>query len=71
MLGLLLPTHPVKRFTISCCRGRQSCFVSNPTIFHSVLRTWIFGSPLADGKTDLFVVAPEETIEHVKGWLRL
>ena len=26
---------------------------------------------LAGGKTDLFVVAPEETIEHVKGWLRL
>ncbi len=26
---------------------------------------------LADGKTDLFVVAPEETIEHVEGWLRL
>ena len=26
---------------------------------------------LADGKADLFVVAPEETIEHVKGWLRL
>ena len=26
---------------------------------------------LADGDTDLFVVAPEETIEHVKGWLRL
>ena len=24
-----------------------------------------------EGKTDLFVVAPEETIEHVKGWLRL
>ena len=23
------------------------------------------------GDTDLFVVAPEETIEHVKGWLRL
>ena len=26
---------------------------------------------LADGNTDLFVVAPEETVEHVKGWLRL
>ena len=26
---------------------------------------------LAKGDTDLFVVAPEETIEHVKGWLRL
>ena len=26
---------------------------------------------LAEGDTDLFVVAPEETIEHVKGWLRL
>ena len=26
---------------------------------------------LADGHTDLFVVAPEETVEHVKGWLRL
>ncbi len=26
---------------------------------------------LADGDTDLFVVAPEETVEHVKGWLRL
>ena len=26
---------------------------------------------LAKGETDLFVVAPEETIEHVKGWLRL
>ena len=26
---------------------------------------------LANGDTDLFVVAPEETIEHVKGWLRL
>ena len=26
---------------------------------------------LAGGDTDLFVVAPEETIEHVKGWLRL
>ena len=26
---------------------------------------------LADGETDLFVVAPEETVEHVKGWLRL
>ena len=26
---------------------------------------------LADGDSDLFVVAPEETIEHVKGWLRL
>ena len=26
---------------------------------------------LAEGDTDLFVVAPEETIEHVKGWMRL
>ena len=26
---------------------------------------------LAGGKTDLFVVAPEDPIEHVKGWLRL
>ena len=26
---------------------------------------------LTKGDTDLFVVAPEETIEHVKGWLRL
>ncbi|MCY4546858.1 MAG: hypothetical protein OXC28_00705 [Defluviicoccus sp.] len=26
---------------------------------------------LAHGNTDLFVVAPEETVEHVKGWLRL
>ena len=26
---------------------------------------------LADGNTDLFVVVPEDTVEHVKGWLRL
>ena len=26
---------------------------------------------LAYGDTDLFVVVPEETVEHVKGWLRL
>ena len=26
---------------------------------------------IAGGNTDLFVVAPEETIEHVKGWIRL
>ena len=26
---------------------------------------------LADGNTDLFVVAPEEMIDHVRGWLRL
>ena len=48
MLGLLLPTHPVKRFAILCCRGRKSYFVFNLTIFHSVPLITIFGSPFGD-----------------------
>ena len=58
--------------------GRNFTTVANQLAFlnYPELRTHTQTSSfdpqiLADGDTDLFVVAPEETIEHVKGWLRL
>ena len=48
MWRLLLPIHPAKRFAISCCKGRQTGFVSDPTILHFVLRISIFGIAVKD-----------------------
>ena len=48
MWRLLLPTHPAKRYAISCCRGRQTGFVPDPTILHFVLRISIFGIAVRD-----------------------
>ena len=51
--------------TISCH------FLNYPELLAHTARSSFDPLDLADGKTDLFVVAPEETIEHIKGWLRL
>ena len=51
--------------TISCH------FLNYPELLAHTARSSFDPLDLADGNTDLFVVAPEETIEHIKGWLRL
>ena len=53
--------------------GRQPAgsFLNYPELLAHTQTSSFDPLDLADGDTDLFVVAPEETIEHVKGWLRL
>ena len=51
--------------------ANQLAFLNFPELLAHTQKSSFDPLDLADGKTDLFVVAPEETIEHVKGWLRL
>ena len=51
--------------------ANQLAFLNYPELLVHTQKSSFDPLILADGKTDLFVVAPEETIEHVKGWLRL
>ena len=51
--------------------ANQLAFLNFPELLAHTQKSSFDPLILADGKTDLFVVAPEETIEHVKGWLRL
>ena len=51
--------------------ANQLAFLNYPELLAHTQKSSFDPLILADGKTDLFVVAPEETIEHVKGWLRL
>ena len=51
--------------------ANQLAFLNYPELLAHTQESSFDPLILAGGKTDLFVVAPEETIEHVKGWLRL
>ena len=51
--------------------ANQLAFLNHPELLANTATSSFDPLVLADGETDLFVVAPEETIEHVKGWLRL
>ena len=51
--------------------SNQLAFLNHPELLANTASSSFDPLKLADGDTDLFVVAPEETIEHVKGWLRL
>ena len=51
--------------------ANQLAFLNYPEMAASTAASSFDPLALADGDTDLFVVAPEETVEHVKGWLRL
>ena len=51
--------------------ANQLAFLNYPELLDSTSETSFSPMMLADGDTDLFVVVPEETVEHVKGWLRL
>ena len=51
--------------------ANQLAFLNYPELLRNTARSSFDPLALAEGNTDLFVVAPEETVEHVKGWLRL
>ena len=51
--------------------ANQLAFLTYPELLAHTASSSFDPLELARGKTDLFVVAPEETIEHVKGWIRL
>ena len=51
--------------------ANQLAFLDYPEVAANTAGSSFDPLSLADGNTDLFVVAPEETVEHVKGWLRL
>ena len=51
--------------------ANQLAFLNYPELLANTATSSFDPLVLADGETDLFVVAPEETVEHVKGWLRL
>ena len=51
--------------------ANQLAFLNYPEMVVNTAASSFDPLVLADGDTDLFVVAPEETVEHVKGWLRL
>ena len=51
--------------------ANQLAFLNYPELLAHTSASSFDPLDLAKGETDLFVVAPEETIEHVKGWLRL
>ena len=51
--------------------ANQLAFLNYPELVSNTASSSFSPLVLADGKTDLFVVAPEETLEHVRGWLRL
>ena len=51
--------------------ANQLAFLNYPELLRNTARSSFDPLSLADGNTDLFVVVPEDAIEHVKGWLRL
>ena len=51
--------------------SNQLAFLNYPELLANTASSSFDPLILAGGDTDLFVVAPEETVEHVKGWLRL
>ena len=51
--------------------ANQLAFLNYPELLAHTQTSSFDPLDLAEGDTDLFVVAPEDTIEHVKGWLRL
>ena len=51
--------------------ANQLAFLNYPELLANTSSSSFDPLLLAGGDTDLFVVAPEETVEHVKGWLRL
>ena len=51
--------------------ANQLAFLNYPELLAHTQTSSFDPLDLAEGDTDLFVVAPEETIEYVKGWLRL
>ena len=51
--------------------ANQLAFLTYPGLLANTARSSFDPLVLADGETDLFVVVPEDTVEHVKGWLRL
>ena len=51
--------------------ANQLAFLTYPALAANTARSSFDPLVLADGETDLFVVVPEDAIEHVKGWLRL
>ena len=51
--------------------ANQLSFLNYPELLAGTDGTDFNPLMLADGDTDLFVVVPEDTVEHVKGWLRL
>ena len=51
--------------------ANQLAFLNYPELLAHTQTSSFNPLDLAEGDTDLFVVAPEEAIEHVKGWLRL
>ena len=51
--------------------ANQLSFLNYPELLASTDETHFNPLTLAYGDIDLFVVVPEDTVEHVKGWLRL
>ena len=51
--------------------ANQLSFLNYPELLATTSETSFSLTTLAHGDTDLFVVVPEDTVEHVKGWLRL
>ena len=51
--------------------ANQLAFLNFPELVADTAVSSFDPMMLAEGNTDLFVVAPEELIDHVKGWLRL
>ena len=51
--------------------ANQLSFLTYPDLLANTRKSSFDPLILAEGDTDLFVVAPEETVEHVKAWLRL
>ena len=51
--------------------ANQLAFLTWPRLLENTGRSSFDPLDLAEGDVDLFVVAPEEALEHVKGWLRL
>ena len=51
--------------------ANQLAFLNYPELLANTERSSFDPLSLAGGGTDLFVVVPEDAVEHVKGWLRL
>ena len=51
--------------------ANQLAFLNFPEMVTQTRASSFDPLELVDGNTDLFVVAPEEMVEHVKGWIRM
>ncbi|MDD9990736.1 MAG: type IV secretory system conjugative DNA transfer family protein [Rhodospirillales bacterium] len=51
--------------------ANQLAFLNYPELLANTARSSFDPLSLAGGGTDMFVVVPEDAVEHVKGWLRL